>query len=294
VEHPSAEFRSPADPQPFKSLQTILDQEMQEAELELARPASGLLLSGLLAGLGVGFSILPIAALTTYSDEAPRWLLEILIANAYAIGFILVILARADLFTEYTTIAILPVLDCRSSVGRLCRLWGLVYLGNLLGAAILAGIGVLIGPALDVTGLEAFGIVARGLVEHPWWVILLSGGLAGWLMGLLSWLVTAGRETTSQILLIWLITGLIGYTHLHHAVTGSAEVLAGVFATADVSMRGFGHFLVWTTLGNAIGGFLFAWLIHNSALLAATRETRGPSGRRESQHQPRGDGKETH
>lgn len=45
--------------------------------------------------------------------------------------------------------------------------------------------------------------IANRLVCYPWWVVLLSGGLAGWLMGLLSWLVAAcrvgerrGREAT--------------------------------------------------------------------------------------------------
>jgi formate-nitrite transporter family protein len=266
----------PRASQPFKSLETIFDQEMQQAEHELARPAGGLFLSGILAGIGVGFSMFLIAAVTTrLSPEAPTWVLEIAVANAYTVGFILVILARTDLFTEYTTIAILPVMDGRTSPAALARLWSLVYAGNLAGTAVMAGLAVVMAPTLDFADIGSFGDIAAKIVGHSWWIILLSGLLAGWLMGLLSWLVTAGRETISQLFLIWLVTGLIGYTHLHHAVTGSAEVLAGVFAGSSTSPRDYLHFLAWTTLGNAVGGFVFAGMVRHSALLAGVKESRG-------------------
>jgi formate/nitrite transporter FocA (FNT family) len=97
-------------------------------------------------------------------------------------------------------------------------------------------------------------------VDHPWWVIFFSGLLAGWLMGLLSWLVSAARDTTSQVLLVGIITWSIGIAHLHHAVVGSVEVLAGIFARQGVTFADFGHFLIWTTLGNAAGGVFFVAL----------------------------------
>ena len=80
-------------------------------------------------------------------------------------------------------------------------------------------------------------------------------------MGLLSWLVAASRDTISQIAIVWLIATVIGFAHLHHVVVGSVEVLAGVFAGSDVTMSDYGHFLLWTTLGNAIGGPFFVAFI---------------------------------
>jgi formate/nitrite transporter FocA (FNT family) len=37
--------------------------------------------------------------------------------------------------------------------------------------------------------------------------------------------------------------------------------LAAVFATQGVTLAEFGHFLLWATLGNAIGGLVFVALI---------------------------------
>ncbi|MDB5307163.1 MAG: formate/nitrite transporter [Gemmataceae bacterium] len=106
-----------------------------------------------------------------------------------------------------------------------------------------------------------FGEIASSLTTHPDHVILLSGLLAGWLMGLLSWLVAAARDTISQVMLTGLVASVIGFTHLHHVVVGSVEVLAGVFAGQGVTAADYGRFLLWTTLGNALGGPLFVAVI---------------------------------
>jgi len=184
-----------------------------------------------------------------------------LVANMYAIGFIFVVLGRSELFTEQTTLAVLSVLNRKATVAALGRSWAVIYAANLVGAAAFAGLAVLIGPALGVIDRPVFGTIAVTLTAHPWWVILLSGILAGWLMGLLSWLVTASRDTISQIVIVWLIASVIGIAHLHHVVVGSVEVLAGVFAGEGVTWMDFGHFLLWTTLGNAVGGPVFVAVI---------------------------------
>lgn len=248
--------------EPQKSYETILEQEIRTGKTELERSAKGLLLSGLSAGLDVSFSLLLMATVTTLTEgRLPHPVVEILVANAYAAGFLFVVLGRSELFTEHTTLAVLPVLDGRSSVGRLARLWGLVYAANLTGAAAFAAAAALIGPALHIAEPRAFGKIASGLVEHPSWVILASAMLAGWLMGLLSWLVAASRDTIGQIVLVWLVAVTIGLLHLHHVVVGTAEVLAGVFLGQGATFPDFLRFLGLATVGNALGGILFVALI---------------------------------
>jgi formate/nitrite transporter FocA (FNT family) len=172
-----------------------------------------------------------------------------------------VILGRSELLTEQTSLAVLPVLSGQASVAGLLRLWVIVFSSNILGAAAFAGLVAYIGPSLGVIDGEVFTQIAQGLVHHPPQVILISGILAGWLMGLLSWLVAAGRDTISQIVIVWLVTTAIGLGHLHHSIVGSVEVLAGVFTSSQTSFADFGYFLLWTTLGNAIGGPFFLALL---------------------------------
>jgi formate/nitrite transporter FocA (FNT family) len=247
--------------EPQKSYETILEQEIAAGLTEIERPAPALLLSGLSAGLDVSLSLLLMAVMKTLTADQPRVVAEILVAMMYAAGFLFVVLGRSELFTEHTTLAVLPVLDGRASLAQLGRLWALIYLANQVGAALFAAFLSFLGPRLGVIDTRVFGEIASGLVEHPGWVILLSGVLAGWLMGLLSWLVAASRDTISQIFIVALVTTAIGLAHLHHAVVGTAEVLAGVFSGQGATLPDFGKFLLWATLGNILGGVLFVALI---------------------------------
>lgn len=245
-----------------KAPQEILRTEIREGVDALERSVGSLFMSGLSAGLDVGFSLLLMAVMwTTAESRLSPAVVQILVGNMYAIGFVFVVLGRSELFTEQTTLAVLPVLGRKASVASLIRLWGIVLASNLIGAAIFAGLATAIGPALKVVDPKAFGVIAHRLTDHVSHVIFLSALLAGWLMGLLSWLVAAGRDTISQIVLVWLITTCIGFAGLHHVVLGTVEVLAGLFAHQGISWQDFGRFLLWAALGNIAGGSIFVALI---------------------------------
>jgi formate/nitrite transporter FocA (FNT family) len=248
--------------EPQKGYETILEQEIVSGQKELERPSGNLFLSGLSAGLDVSLSLLLMGVMRGLTEGAlPHAVSEILVATMYAAGFLFVVLGRSELFTEHTTLAVLPVLDGRASVAQLGRLWVLVYVSNLLGAAAFAGFLSFLGPRLGIIESRVLGGIASEVVGHPFWVILLSGVLAGWLMGLLSWLVTASRDTIGQIAIVWLVTFAIGFAHLHHSIVGSTEVLAGIFSGQGADLIDFARFLGGATLGNMLGGIFFVALI---------------------------------
>ena len=247
---------------PLKAYETILAQQIAQAEKEIERPARELLLSGFAAGIEIGFGPFLMALILTsthgiYSDPT----VELLEAIAYSVGFIIVIIGRSELFTEHTALAIQPVLAGRAPVTGLLRLWALVYVSNISGAAAFAAFAAWIGPELGEAQSWAFVEIASKYVGHPWWLLLIGGILAGWLMGLLAWLVTAARDTISQIVLIGLVTSGIALAHLQHSIAGTVEVLAGVLSGDQVTWVEFGRFLLWSTLGNAVGGVVFVALL---------------------------------
>lgn len=243
----------------------ILRQQIEEGLTQLQRSADGLFLSGLSAGLDLGFGpLVAAAALTLLGGSGSALVEQLLVANAYTIGFVFVILGRTELFTEYTTLAVLPVLDRRAAVTRLGRLWGIVYLANLIGGLVFAAVAVVVGPAFGITEPAAFGAIATPLIA-PASVTLFGGALlAGWLMGLVSWLVAAAQETISRVFFVWLITFVIGFTHLPHSIAGNIEVLLGLFGTTTVGLAEYGRFLAVATAGNAIGGTTFVALLKYS------------------------------
>jgi formate-nitrite transporter family protein len=69
-----------------------------------------------------------------------------------------------------------------------------------LGRHVIAAVISQVGPRLGVIEIDALGEIASRLLQHEWWIVLLSAIAAGWLMGILAWLVVASRETVSQII----------------------------------------------------------------------------------------------
>lgn len=241
----------------------ILDTEIRRGLSELQRPTTGLSLSGLSAGLDIGFGPLLMAVILTTAGVAGTGELtrELLLAIAYGVGFILVVLGRSELFTEHTTLAVLPVLDGQASVTRLARLWGIVYCSNLVGATVVGGFIVAVGPTIGVIDPSALVELARIYTDQPPVGVLGAGVLAGWLMGLLSWLVAGADSTAARLLVVWLIAAAIGVAHLPHCIAGTVEVVSGVLVSPDLGPMAFARFLGLSTVGNTVGGTVFVALL---------------------------------
>src|SRR3954471_11423615 len=78
----------------------IYDVVRRYGEEEMSRPAVSLWWSGLAAGLSMSFSLLAEAILRLHLPDA-EWR-ELVTALGYPVGFLMVVLARQQLFTENT------------------------------------------------------------------------------------------------------------------------------------------------------------------------------------------------
>jgi formate/nitrite transporter FocA (FNT family) len=240
----------------------ILEQEIETGLEELNRSAFGLGLSALSAGLDIGFGPLLMSVMVTLAGGTfSVATTEILVANMYAVGFIFVVLGRSELFTEHTTLAVLPVLGGQASVGQLGRLWAIVYSANVVGGAAFAVLMVTIMPSVGTVEVHAFEEIALTYTTQDSMTLLAGGVLAGWLMGLVSWLVSAAQESLSRTFFVWLVTTAIGLAHLPHCIAGNVEIVAGLLASPEVVLLDYLEFLAAASVGNAIGGTIFVALL---------------------------------
>jgi len=245
-----------------KSIYQIAQEQIETGLAEYKRSSIGLSISAFAAGMEVGFSIFLMSIIyTLFHGQTNEYLLHFYVALAYPIGFIFVIIGRSELFTEHTTLAVLPVLNRSAHILDLLKIWGIIFVGNLLGGYLIGLILVFLGPKMKLMTPDAFYYLAIKMVDYDWKVILGSSLLAGWLMGLLSWLVTSSQESISRIIVVLLVTSVIGMGGLHHSIVGSIEVFTGLISNKNISFSDYIHFQIWTTLGNAIGGSVFVALI---------------------------------
>lgn len=270
--HKSKTSNTETEQKPQKSQQLILKQTEEAGLTQLNRGTAGLILSGITAGLDIGFSVLMMTVvLGLFQGFFPAPVVSFFVSTMYPLGFIFVVLGRSELFTEHTTLAVLPVLQGLASVKKLLRLWVIVYLSNIFGGLLFALILSYFGGSLHFLKGGAIAEISNNLIANSWLAKLLSAALAGWLMGLLAWLVAASRETISQIVIIFIITTCIGLAGLPHCIVGNIEVSSGLFM-GNISFTNYINFLVPTTLGNIIGGVFFVGILKFSHTALSGKE----------------------
>ncbi len=251
-----------------KSHGEILKQQIIEGQEIYDKNPLSLLLSSFTAGLEIGFSYLLLCTLYSflYGKVAEDTIFK-LMSFVYPVGFIMVILGQSILFTEQTSLLTLPVLNNKRTVVSLLKLWSLVILGNLFGGYLMAFIMVWIGPKLGIFDLRTIEAIAVHVSTYSIWVILVSAILAGWLMGLLSWLVAASKDTLSRIAIIFMITAVLAFAGLHHSIVGNVEVFSGLISSPKITWSAYVAFQSVALIGNALGGAVFVALLKYRAFV---------------------------
>ncbi|MGN2251973.1 formate/nitrite transporter family protein [Frateuria sp. GZRe12] len=231
-----------------------------EGEEELSRGLLALSLSALAAGLSMGFSMLARGLLHRHLEGVPgAFLVESL---GYPFGFLVVILARQQLFTENTMTAVLPLMTHPSlrKLGSLLRLWSVVFAGNLVGTALFA-YGILHMQLFDEATRTALLDIGAEVMGNTPWQMFTKGIVAGWLIATMVWLLPAAEY--AKITVIVLTTYLIALGGFTHIIVGSVETFYLVFA-GGLSIEGFvTDFALPTLAGNIVGGScIFALISH--------------------------------
>lgn len=239
------------------SAREILIAVCDSARDELLRPPLGLGLSALAGGLTIGLSALAVALVQAQFNGGSA---HLLVAAIYPLGFIAVIIGRAQFFTENTLYPVVLALSERGHVRHMLWFWGLILAGNLLGALLfsLLVIDTHAVPAAIRGTLAALGQHATlGGFGHIFW----SGVIGGWLMALVAWVVSASHWTTGQVIMTWLLTFLIGLGSFVHCVATSAEILCAVVAGVTPASIYFA-WLLPAVLGNLAGGVVIVSLLN--------------------------------
>lgn len=233
----------------------------KDGEAELERPVLGLAWSGLAAGLSIGFSFLAQAYLKAALPDAP-WA-DAISAFGYTLGFLIVVLGRQQLFTETTLTAVIPFLErpTAATLVKVGRVWGVVLLANLVGTLVFGVLSAQRG-VFTPEAFKAMGEISKSLYSVPPWQAAVRAGSAGWLIGLMVWLLPAAN--TSRPAIIILLTYVVGFCHFPHVIAGSVEAAFGVASGQASASDYLGRFLLPTLVGNIIGGSALAALLNHA------------------------------
>ncbi len=239
---------------------TIYEIISSEGEEELARPLHSLGWSGFVAGLCISFSLFCEGYLRyNLPESAHNFLIENI---GYTFGFVIVIMARLQLFTENTITVVLPVFEKRTSrnFNKMITLWGVVMLTNFMGTFVAA---LLVTKLSFVTPeqLAVFTEISRHAVVQDFSYVFQMAIPAGFLIACLVWMLPSSRG--SEIWVIMLMTYIIAIGDFAHIVAGSAEAFM-LILQGQIGFAQCLGYLAAAAAGNIVGGtFLFALFAYN-------------------------------
>ncbi|AUZ57839.1 Putative transport [Pseudomonas sp. XWY-1] len=231
-----------------------------QGDQELERTLAALWWSALAAGLSMGLSLMAMGLFYARLPEGDG--AQVVASIGYSAGFLAVILARQQLFTENTLTAVLPVMTAPTlaNFGRLLRLWGVVLLGNLAGTLLVAWV-MLELPIFDSKTDVAFLEVGRKVMKNDISQMFAKGIVSGWMIATMVWMIPSMEH--AKIWIILMITYLMALGDFTHIVVGSVEVSYLVWAGDETWSRFWLEFALPTLAGNIIGGsFIFALISH--------------------------------
>lgn len=247
----------------------IHDNIMSEANEELERAVPSLLLSSLASGLAIGFSFVGGAFA---SSLVPEPYAHAAASAAYPLGFIFVIMARSELFTENTLTPVLPLLHRRdaTTLRRMLRVWGVLLAGNLVGTLLFSWVAArtqALPAILEPSMLQ----LSERATSTPFGLTLYHAVFAGWLIALLTWLLASTRYTGAQLALIWLVTAPISAFEFKHSIVGATEAFYRAWQ-GSAEWGAMLRFIVAALIGNAIGGVLLVAILNYGQVVAERRK----------------------
>jgi formate-nitrite transporter family protein len=235
----------------------IYEQVSRNARHELDRAALGLCISGLAGGITMGLTALSTSIVIAQlgQSQVSKFIADLL----YPIGFIAVILGRAQLFTENTLYPVALMLAERRHGWRTLRLWAIVFPSNVLGAFLFALLAVRTGALRPefVTAMTHMGVEAASVTTSN---VFWSGVIGGWIIALVAWLVSGSHSITGSVMLIWLLTFVVGLGGFAHCIATTGEILSAIL-DHQLAMSRYFAWLAPATLGNICGGVLLVTLL---------------------------------
>ena len=204
---------------------------------------------------------------------------RLLMGVSFSLGLILVIVAGAELFTGNNLI-VMSWAGRHISLWKLLRNWGLVYVGNLLGALSVV-VMVYYADWWEQDGHQVGAsavAIANGKVNLSFEAALMRGILANALVCLAVWLAASGRSLIDKALAaIFPVTAFVaaGFEHsianmyfipLGLLLRDNADILqaAGPLSgeLSRLTLPWMVHNLAAVTLGNIIGGGVLVGMVY--------------------------------
>ena len=265
-----------------EAISSIADQAAGKVAQQ-RRSLTGHLARSALAGMYVGAAIVLIFTIGGFAAKDSPGFVKLLMGVCFGGALTIVVFAGAELFTGSNLVLPLGVLAGKASAKDLAANWWWTWVGNLLGAALLAFIVVRAG-IVSAEPVRSFVLkLVQTKMTIPPEQLFWRAVLANWLVCLGVWMAVRVKSEPGKIVMIWWCMFTFITSGYEHSVANMCGLLLGLLQPhadfAGVTWNGYAYNIALATLGNIVGGAVFVgglyWL-GSPAARAAAASTRNP------------------
>jgi formate/nitrite transporter FocA (FNT family) len=228
-------------------LHEAFDSIVEGGAERLHRTLPTILITGLFGGLEVGLGVMAYLAVLTKTGD------HLLAGLAFSIGFIALLLAHSELFTENFLLPIAAVVAREASVTKLAKLWVGTLVANLAGGWFFMWLIVQAFPQWHTTLMSA----GEHFAGSP---LTLQTAVLGILGGSTITLMTRMQIGTDSDLakIVAAVAGgfLLAGLQLFHSILDSLLIFGAIQAGANITFLQWLGWFGYTLLFNIVGGVL--------------------------------------
>lgn len=281
----------------FLSIKEAVNKYIAGCEAKTSLSSQKLMIKALFAGMMIAMG----AAASSVAAHAIGnvGLARLAAAVVFPVGLMMVILLGAELFTG-DCLMIMGTASGKHSVNQLVKTLIIVYIGNFIGAAVLA-MAISASGQLDYSGglLGAYTIkAALGKATMSFGKAVVSGVLCNILVCAAVLMAICARDVTGKILASFFVIMLFVTAGFEHCVANMYYITAGLVAkmnpayvqaamdeygygTEQLSALNIQNFLIGNLLPVTIGNIIGGMLIIGIPLLYLNREEEIPAVKEE-------------
>lgn len=242
------------------------DRIVEEGAERLARSWTNVLVTGTFGGLEIGLGVMAYLAVLHETQS------HLLAGLAFGIGFIALLLAKSELFTEGFLVPIAAVVAKEASIGQLMKLWGGTLVMNLVGGWLFMWLVVKAFPQWQPE-LEA---AALHFVDAGFsWQSVCLAILAGSTITLMTRMQHGTDSDVAKIIAAIAGGFLLAGLQMFHSILDSLLIFGAIHADAPVTYADWIGWFVYTLPFNMVGGLLLVTalrLLRNKDLIHERRQ----------------------
>ncbi|MDJ0316269.1 MULTISPECIES: formate/nitrite transporter family protein [Arthrobacter] len=230
-----------------EELETSFERIVEEGAQRLHRTWSSVLVTGLFGGIEVGLGVMAYLAVEHATGN------KLLAGLAFGIGFIALLLAKSELFTEGFLVPLAAVAAKEARMGQLLKLWGGTLVANLAGGWIIMWLVMQAFPEWRATVVESASQYALAPLSVQTAALAILGGST---ITLMTRMQHGTDSMPAKIVAAMGAAFLLAGLPLFHSILDSLIIFGAIQAGAPFGYLEWLSWFWYTVLFNMAGGVL--------------------------------------